>query len=142
MQFSENQQVETRARNGTGLEFGSFFHRRGKDHFQLSTAFSWERYLSLGKVNISKCKHKPAASSPMVFSCAFLCDTTPLALLSLASNTACMCLDMQAWDRCAPGVNIVPHYFRSARVSRLPLFPHRWRLMTGTVARGSKSSSR
>lgn len=86
MQSSENQQVETRARNGTGLEFGSFFHRRGTDHFQLSTAFSWERSLSLGKVNISKCKHTPAAT--MVFSRAFLCDTTPLALLSLvASNT-------------------------------------------------------
>lgn len=123
MQSSENQQVETRARNGTGLEFGSFFHRRGTDHFQLPTTFSWERSLSLGKVNISKCKHTPAASATMVFSRAFLCDTTPLALLSLmASNAARMCLDMQAWDRCAPAVNIVPH-FRSARVPRLPLSP-------------------
>lgn len=129
MQSSENQQVETRARNGTGLEFGSFFHRRGTDHFQLSTAFSWERSLSLGKVNISKCKHTPAASSPPLrrrwFSLVHSCVTRLHSHFSLSwrATRARMCLDMQAWDRCAPAVNIVPHYFRSARVPRLPLSP-------------------
>lgn len=148
MSSSESHEVKTRARTATGLEFGSFFHRRGGDHFQLSSVFSMESSLSWGgksthqSANTSQrpC-HRFGDDASLVHSCVTRLDSHPRVRVSLAGNAPCMCLDTQARDRCVPGVNIVPCCCRSARVSRLPLFPHRWRLMTGTVVRGSKSSS-
>lgn len=86
---------------------------------------------SLSKVNTSK----SAALWPPHF-CVTQLHSHLCVCASLASDTASMCHDMLAWDRCTPDVNTLPYFLTASCLLR------RQCLMTGTVVRGSKSSSR